>query len=338
MAIVTPLDGSLYSAQDSALALLADGAIRMTLYEAGQAANAEGCAANGAPSPAADASGTLRSGLCETGLWVHVNGSFTSVNDPTAIPGYRANAVGFLAGIDRPVGPAGTRIGVVFGYDQGWLNDGLGGNATQQVGRIGLYGSQPAGALEFDGAIIYGHDWDATNRPTGVGTATASQNGNEVSGGLQASLPLNAGGFAITPAAGVRFNWLSEGAFSDPAPTPLAGAFAVSGASVSFADVVPYARVEAAESFATASGLVVSPYARAGIDYYAGTDNPTVVLAAADGTLFPTSSVRLDRAAAVLGAGLNLGQDNWNLFANYDAHLAGNWNTQEVKVGLRIKF
>jgi hypothetical protein len=90
--------------------------------------------------------------------------------------------------------------------------------------------------------------------------------------------------------------------------------------------------------FVTDTGLLVTPYLRAGFDYYAGANSGAVALTAADGTLFSSGFVRLDRAAAVLGGGLTLDQGNWSMFANYDAHIAGNWNTQEVKLGFRVKF
>lgn len=339
---VAPNDGALFSAKYSSVMRLADQATRLALFEAGQGGGQRSAlpfrfAASDPSVLTTDAAGAARSLVSGTSLWIHANGAFGSVGDPTSAPGYSADAVGFLAGFDRAVTPGGLQLGVAFGYDHGWLGDDLGGAAAAEIGRIGVYGSQPLGPARLEGAVLYSHDWGWTHRQTGVGTATASNTGNGLSGGLQAGVALAVQEFVISPAAGVRFGWLGEGSFAESG-LGLPVGFAVTGSATNFATVVPFVGVGGAREYVSSSGLVVSPYARVGWDYLGGNNNPAVLLAAADGTLFPTGSVPLDRNSAALGAGVNFGRGNWSLFAHYDAHLAGNWRAQEVKLGMRLAF
>ena len=189
----------------------------------------------------------------------------------------------------------------------------------------------------LNGAFLYGHDWTATTRPTGVGNATAQYGGNEVSGGLQASLPVPVSGFTITPVAGLRVASVGAGSFVESTGGTLAG-FGVSGAGATQLSVIPYARVVLSSDFATASGIAVSPYATVGYQYQAGDTQKAVLLTAADGTTFKIGSTSLDRSAASLGAGIAAGQGNWTVFAAYGALVSGNWHAQQVTGGVKVMF
>ncbi len=341
--VVAPLDGSLFSEQLAARTAFADARVN-TLLLGGIGDN--DCTATaitsvpgqpGAPATASAGIAALGRALCGAGGWIRADGTFLGANGSATTPGYHASTAGFLAGIDRPVGDFGLRLGIAVGYDHDWLHDGAGGSGTVDVARFGVYAIQTAGRLLLNGAFLYGHDWTATTRPTGVGAATAQYGGNEVSGGLQASLPLPVSGFTITPVAGFRFASVGAGSFVESTGGPVAG-FGVSGAGTTQLSAIPYARVVLSSDFVTASGIAVSPYATVGYQYQAGDAETPVLLTAADGTTFRAGSSSLDRSAASLGVGLAAGQGNWTVFAGYGALVAGNWTAQQVTGGVKIMF
>jgi outer membrane autotransporter protein len=136
---------------------------------------------------------------------------------------------------------------------------------------------------------------------------------------------------------GVRLASVNGGAFTESGAGAASG-FGVSGASTTQLSVVPYARIVVSRDFALASGVTLSPYAALGYQYQAGTTEQPVLLTASDGTMFNAGSASLDRSAATLGVGVAAGQGNWSVFAAYGALVSGNWQEQEVNVGVRVDF
>ncbi len=341
--VVAPADESIFSEPLAARTMLADSSVD-TLLNGGGATN--DCATAGVPpTPSGPGAATTASSgiaavgrmICNAGGWIHLDGTFLGVNGADGDPSYHASTAGFLAGVDRPVGDAGLRLGIAAGYDHNWLTDGAGGNATTDVARFGAYAIQPAGPVVLTATFLYGHDWSAANRPTGVGTATAQYGGNEFSGGAQADMPIKLGGFTVMPMAGVRVASIGAGSFVEQAGGALAG-FGVSGTGTTQLSVIPYVRFLVSHDFNTSSGMTISPYAVVGYQYQAGDSEQPVLLTAADGTVFNAGSASLDRSAGTLRAGVRLGQGNWSIYAAYGALIAGNWHEQEVSGGLQISF
>lgn len=342
LAVLAPAGAHIFSEQLGSLAGLADSNTAAMLD--GGAAN--DCATAGVPpapsepgAPAKAASGIAAIGrmLCDAGGWIHVDGTFRGVDSGGGNPSYHANTAGFLAGADRPVGDSGLRLGIAAGYDHRWLTDSDGANATADVARFGVYAIQPVGPVVLNAAFLYGRDWETTNRPSGVGTATAQYSGNEFSGGARASLPMSLGEFTGVPMAGVRFASVGTGSFGETGSGALSG-FGLSGAPTTQLSVVPYARFILSRDFIMSSGIRLSPYASAGYQYQAGDAQQAVLLTAADGTAFRIGSTSLDRSAGTLGVGIAAGQGNWSAFASYGALVSGNWQEQEIDVGMRVSF
>jgi autotransporter-associated beta strand protein len=340
--IVPPQNDSIFSEQLSSLTSLADSST-VTLLDGGNAAN--DCTGAGLPptpsesGPAATTSANIAAMarvMCGYGGWVHVDGTFLGVDGSSGYPNYHASTTGFLAGIDRPVGNAGLRLGIAAGYDHRWLSDSAGASATADVVRFGVYAIQPVGRFVLNAALLYGHDWDETKRPTGVSIATAQYGGNEVSGGVRVSLPMKTHDFSVVPMGGVRF--ASVGGMSFAESNGALTAYAVSGAAATQLSVLPYARVVVSHDYLTASGLAVSPYVAFGYQYQAGDQQKPVLLTSADGTMFNAGSASLDRSAGTLGAGMAVGRGAWTFYATYGALLAGNWRAQEISGGLRMSF
>ncbi len=341
--VVAPADASIFSEQLASLTALAD-ASAATLLNGGGSTN--DCATAGVP-PTPSESGaatTASSGIaaigrmiCNAGGWIHADGTFLGTDGGGGYPNYHADTAGFLAGVDRPVGGSGLRVGIAAGYDHRWLTDSAGGSATSDVARFGVYAIQPVGPVVLNAAFLYGHDWDASNRPTGVGTATAQYGGNEFSGGAQASLPLALGEVTVVPMGGVRFASVGTGSFVESASGSAAG-FGVSGAGATQLSVIPYTRFVVSHDFSAASDITISPYAALGYQYQAGSSEKAVLLTASDGTTFSSGSASLDRSAGTLGAGVAVRHGSWMVYAAYGAQVAGNWQSQEISAGLRINF
>ena len=285
--------------------------------------------------------GKLRSGdatpFCRCGGWLQFSDSPMQVDGAGTSPGFNANTVRLLAGFDRPVFDERCRVGVAAGFDQTWLRDGNGGTGNSQVARFAVYGSALLSPFVASAALSYGHDWNTTQRVTGVGSAPESRGGDEISGGMQLSLPIAAGGFTLTPMGGVRFATINEGGFTETGSGTL-GAFVVSGNGNGFTDVVPYARIKAERVFVTDAALTIAVSGQVGYDYQAGTVTPSVLVTSLDGTTFNTAGTRLDRGSAVVGAGVSTGRGNWSVFANYRANIAGNWYSQTALAGFRMMF
>ena len=341
--LVVPAGDSIFSEQLSSLTALADSGVA-TLLNGGGVAN--DCTTAGIPpTPAEPGAATMASTglaaigrmLCGAGGWIHADGTFLDANGSGGYPNYHANTQGFLAGVDRPVGDSGLRLGIAAGYDHRWLTDSAGASAAADVARFGVYAIQPVGPVMLNGAFLYGHDWDTTNRPTSVGTATANYGGNEFSGGVRASLPVAVGGFSVVPMGGVRFASVGGSSFTEGGSGALSG-FGLTGAAATQLSVIPYARVLLGHDFITSGGITVSPYAAAGYQYQAGNTEKPVPLTASDGTTFNVGSASLDRSAGTFGAGVAVRQGNWSVYLAYGASVAGNWSEQEVSGGLRVNF
>ena len=227
--LVEPGDDSIFSAESQQMAEAAQLATGNLLDKAssgaaGAASEAAACKAEAAAMPADNSPGgastasrmtsAVASAFCGAGGWIEATGTSMGVNDPDGVPGYHADTGGFLAGIDKAINTAGTRVGLAAGYDGTWLHDGLGGKATIDTTRFGIYGSQAIGRFTLAADFLYGHADNTTDRITGVGTARSDYSSNIFSGGLQGSTDYVMRGFTLTPAAGIRVASVSARSFS----------------------------------------------------------------------------------------------------------------------------
>jgi uncharacterized protein with beta-barrel porin domain len=348
--VVAPPDGAVFSAQMQALAGSAqqdNGALLDKAVEGAGGGEGASCAAEAPLSPAATSPGgtsssgriasALASAFCGAGGWIEATGSLGHTGASGGAPSYNANTAGFLAGIDKGIGMARTRLGIAVGYDDTTLSDKAGGGGTMGTTRVALYAAQPLGAFTLAGVIGYGNAADSSSRPSGIGDLHENSSVSIFSGGLQAGTTLTLRGFKLAPAAGVRIASVGGAHFAESA-RGLAAAFAVSGRTGPYTSVQPYVLVGASRSFVTASGVQVTPDAQIGYEVEAGTNGAPATMFAADGASFTTPHTSLDRSDALLSAGLSAGKNDWSLFITYTAHVAGNWNTQTGEAGLRVVF
>jgi autotransporter-associated beta strand protein len=331
--VVRPKDNGLFGAQLTTLAGLADDSVRSLIGEAGLAG--AGRNRDCAPGDAAATSGLLDDAPCAAGGWLHVHGGAESTEGL-----YHSSTGGFLAGIDRPVGDHGLTAGVAVGYDQNWLHDWRGGEGGEEVLRLALYASQTIGETRLDAAFYYGHDWAHTDRLAGPTIVRTPHSGEEFGGGEQASVPIALDGLAdgaLRAAAGVRFAIVAANGFAETAPGALA-AFAVTGRATTFSSVLPFAGLEFSHRFVTDSGVAITPEVTAGYQYQAADTGKSLALVAADGTVFASNAIGLDRNSALLDAKFGIGRESWRFFADYSANLSGNWTNQSLMAGFRLIF
>ncbi len=270
----------------------------------------------------------LADGLCGMGGWLQATGS-----DLSADNAYDAHGGGFLAGLDRAVGPG--RVGVAVGYDALNLKDAAGGKAFLGTVRFGLYGGLDTGHIALSAALMDGLVNTSTTRATGAGGAEANGHGNVLSAALQLALPVSARGAVFRPVAGLEITRFSLSGLNEAAA---AQALAVRTGAVSGVYVAPYLRLTVTRGFITAQGLEITPSATLGLIVNATNPGVSVAVTAQDGTGFNAAPLQLSPVAGEAGLGLAIGRGNWRLTARYGATLAGNWHAQSLEGGLLVKF
>jgi hypothetical protein len=340
---VNPLDGSIFAAANQDAAINAEAANDELLGKAnGGADNPAACAAAARAMPDANAprgastasrlTGAVANAFCGAGGWIEATGTAMTVDDA-----YTANDAGFLAGIDKPIDAAGTRLGLAIGYDESWANDNQGGKASAGTVRVGLYVAQPIGAFTLAGDLMYGHAADTSTRPTGLGDAAGSYGADIINGGVQLSTSSALRGIDLTPSAGLKFAVIATGGFAETAPSGLSP-FAVKAQSNSYTSAQPYLNLKLSKTFTTSSLVTITPSVAFGYALEAGNNGKSVNLTSQDGTWFNSGHTNLDASGAKLAAGITAGKNNWALYASYAATIAGNYTAQAGEAGLQINF
>jgi hypothetical protein len=276
-------------------------------------------------------------GFCGAGGWLEASVGASNVNGSGDASTYSTNSGGFLAGVDKVVNPAGTRLGLAVGYDETWLHDDASGKDSIDTTRVGLYGAQPLGRFVLAGDFMLGFANNTATRPTGVGPAHATYSGTDYGGGVQLATQLDYNGLTVRPAAGIRFASADSNGFSESG-AHYVPAFAIKGASSTDTSVQPYVKVGIARGFLTPSAIAITPSASIGYTVEAGDTGKSVTVTSVDGTQFAAAHTRLNSSAAEISLGLAAGKDNWSLYAHYTAYLAGNWTAQIGEAGLQVRF
>jgi outer membrane autotransporter protein len=280
----------------------------------------------------------LASGFCGAGGWIAATGDLFNAGTSEGAAGYNANTGGFLAGIDKSVGEFGPTIGFAIGYDSTSLNErGSSGSASTGVVRLALYGAQQIQRLTLSGVLDYGSANGNVTRAAGIADFKSNDSANIFAGGLQASSAIDLGRITLTPAAGLRFASVSGGHFAEDNGPALA-AYAVHGTGPGYVSTQPYAVLQLGQSLLTASGLDLGTHLRVGYQYEAGETGVRTDPVTEDGTILPSNRNHLAPGAAILGAAISAGKNNWSLYADYAAHVASNWNDQTGEFGVKVTF
>jgi uncharacterized protein with beta-barrel porin domain len=264
--------------------------------------------------------------------WMDVMGDRLAAGGAAA---FAATTGGLQAGADVALG-GGLRLGGAFAYESGHLSQSGAGGANADVERVSLYASQTIGAVGLSAVVSYAGGSERLDRNAGLGLSTARRDVDAFAGAAQASAPFSAGGFTVTPSAGVFVSQVTAGAFAETNLTD--AAFAVTGAAARATTASPFATLGLSQAFTTASGLVVTPDAEIGYRYDAAVGGLGQRLTAADGTAFAAVQAGLARDAATLGASVTFHQNSWTAFLKYRAVVAGGWSDNSVQAGVRIAF
>lgn len=348
-AVVAVPDAALFSAQRQALAEDTQSDNDTLLNQALNGGNGGGAAGACANTGAAAQSGAgnggevgrltaeLANGFCAAGGWVVATGDLFNAGASNGAAGYNANTAGFLAGIDKQVGEAGTRLGFAVGYGSTSLNERGGGSASTGVVRLAFYGAQPIGRVTLSGVIDYGHASGSLSRAADISTFKSHADAGIFGAGLQASTRIELGRLVLTPEAGLRIASVSGGRFGESTSADLAP-YAVSGEAPGYVSTQPYLTLQMDHQYTTESNLAVGTQAKLGWQYEASDTGVYTNTVTDDGTVLASARNHLAPNAAVLGASVTIGRNNWALYASYSAHIAGNWNSQTGAFGVQVKF
>ncbi|WP_268991830.1 autotransporter-associated beta strand repeat-containing protein [Dyella choica] len=328
--VVAPHDASLYTnlMQDAglagrqSLATVIDATLRSTEAACG---NTD-----------ASRSNTVTSG-CDSGLWVQYSGTSDSL---TGSNGLNSSRFGLQGGWDQAVADV-AHLGVEVGFDRSNGSDHNGGNGSIDNVHGGLYAFGNLGPVVLSGAVDQAHSSYHMYRQTGVGRGIASPSGEITSAALQVAWPLTTAQWQITPAAGATYQHQTLDAFGETVPSnsPLASAFAVSGAHATYNTMQPYALVSFSRAF-VARGVSYLPQFEVGYRYDTRNCNtPVVRETAQDGTMFAIPADNLGRGTATLGARITAKAGaSWSLYLNYQGQFAHHLSDNALSVGFAKHF
>ncbi|WP_297366857.1 autotransporter outer membrane beta-barrel domain-containing protein [Acidocella sp.] len=287
-----------------------------------------------APAPgtgtAAGVAAALARGMCLAGGWVQAEGGAMTVDGA-----FSAAGGGFMAGVDRPVGAAGLRLGLAVGYEARALWATGAGSATLGGLRLGTYASLPVGAVRLSGDVMESFTTLQTSRDTGAGPASGRAHGNVTSLGLRARVPLEMGGWGITPALGLDVVDVTMGRLDEMAAQQ---AFAVVVRGSNGVAVMPYGQVALTRRFVLGNGLAVVPSALLGVRGVTGDVGHGLRVSAQDGTMFGAAAPEMSPVAGEAALGVRIGRGAWALSARATAELAGNWHAESLAGGLVVNF
>jgi fibronectin-binding autotransporter adhesin len=238
--------------------------------------------------------------------------------------------------LDREVAPE-VYFGAAAGYIHSDVQEHSTSNGDTNTGRFMVYGGGWAGPSLWTATAGYAHDSISTSRGfAGVGTAQESHGGNEMTVGMQASLPTVVNGATVTPKAGLPFLYLSETVFAETG----ANGLSLSSGARSTNSLQPYLGLSVEQTFMTPEGAKLTPELRLGYSHEVLSNSRALTVATLDGTNFLVQGVNPSKDMLTAGVGLTVrARDDVFLYANYDALVrTGNTAIQTVSAGLRIRF
>ena len=272
--------------------------------------------------------------VASQGGWVRAAGRFATLDGSGGVPGFDTRSGGFLAGFDREFAPhiAG---GVAAGYGFTSLSQQDAENGTVSTPRLALYGSYAPGRVAFDATLGYAHDFIDAKRPLVGVTASSTHDGDEANAALQASTRLDLGAVTVVPSAGLDYVHLAEAGFTESG----APGFDLAVSHRSANSLHPFIAADAAESFATAGGAVITPSADIAYSHETLNAAPSNVASVGGGTFIINGLVPA-RDEVTIGAAIAARMsERLTLAAAYQATLpTGNLFAQTVEAGLRFRF
>jgi outer membrane autotransporter protein len=269
------------------------------------------------------------------GAWIEASGNFADIRAGNGAPGYHAQTGGFLAGLARNITPEAS-LGLAVGYEHFNLSeDDTHASATDDTGRIALYGAYDFGPVTLSAAGGLGYDAFSTTRPLPVGTAKENHSGLEANLGLQLSQTLNLGALQLMPAAGFDYANLQEDSFAESG----ASGADLNGHAHGTSSLQPFIGVAAGQSFGLGNWSV-TPSVHVTWRYEALNTQRSLIVATQDGTLFNINGVSAARDQLDTGASLSASAGpNLQIYGAYDAQIGFGFGLdQSISAGVKYNF
>lgn len=274
--------------------------------------------------------------LHEAGGWFQAFGTLNELDGDASAAGFDAETVGFLAGMDRPLG-GDYFAGFAAGFTHTTLDQGAAGSGRIATPRIAAYGGWETPDLVLGGSAGYAHH--AMNYDRQVGSTGQDAQGrydaHEFSVSVQVSIPRQLDGIALLPRAGLQYIRLFEADYTESG----VGAFGYSAADRAPSSLRPFLAVAASRRIDLENGLTIEPtiefgYSRELLDaapgrsiFFAGNGNSVHALEPSRDIVSLTAAVRLVR------------EGDMDLNALYRAELpVGNAFAQTFQLALTYRF
>jgi autotransporter-associated beta strand protein len=232
--------------------------------------------------------------------WAQIASNTAHARGNDDAPSYKDSHYGFLAGLDKQVGA--WAVGVAGGYSHVDVSEDEASGKIDTV-RIAGYGSRRLGPVDMAATLGAAYDFLQSQRSfAGLGSAKGDTDGQEITAGLQASLPLATGPVTVTPRLGMRYQYFHAASFGETGPTSQN----LDVDSQDLNSLQPYAQVAVGLPFRTGAARPALVEARVGYSYETLDAGRSVAAAAGDGTRFTLPGVSPSRGMLTAGMGLTL--------------------------------
>ena len=270
-----------------------------------------------------------------SGAWASATGSYNRVHG-TDTPFFDDDRYGFLAGVDHRVGD--YTLGSAFGFDHSVINESnTGDSGTIDSVRAAAYASRFVGPVNLAAVVGGGLDVISQKREFGSeGDARGTHNGGNALAGLQASLPMNVGGFTVSPQLGLRYTYFRADDFYEHG----AGGEDLRVGADSQNSLQPYAGVAVGRIFDSASAHPIQMTARLGYARELLSTRRSVDVTSLDGTDFSADGSPMSRnyLSTGLSAGVRLNKAT-TVSVSYDTMInTSRTSSQTGSLNLAYRF
>ncbi len=266
--------------------------------------------------------------------WAQIVSNSVNVRGNDDASSYKDRHYGFLAGLDQQVGA--WTLGVAGGYSHVDVTEDEASGKIDTL-RIAGYGSRRVGAVTLAATVGAAYDFLQTRRSFPVpGKDRGDSDAQEITAGLQASLPLAAGPLTITPRLGLRYQYLHAERFSETGSTSQN----LDVGAQDFNSLQPYAQLVVGLPFNMKSDKPAVVEARVGYAYETLDTNREFRATASDGTGFTLPGVAPSRGMFSAGLGLTMPVSKaMDLTASYDRLFdTGNVSGQTFQLQATYRF
>ncbi|SEJ71479.1 outer membrane autotransporter barrel domain-containing protein [Achromobacter sp. NFACC18-2] len=266
--------------------------------------------------------------------WAQVVSNTAHVRGDDNAPSYKDSHYGFLAGLDQQVGA--WTLGIAGGYSHVDVTEDEASGKIDTL-RIAGYGSRRVGAVNIAATVGAAYDFLKSRRSfAGLGSARGDSAGQEITAGLQASLPLAAGPLTVTPRLGLRYQYFHAEGFGETGPTSQN----LDVDAKDFNSLQPYAQLVVGIPFSMKADKLAVVEARVGYAYETLDTNRGFRATASDGTGFTLPGVAPTRGMFSAGLGMTLPISKaMDLTASYDRLFdTGNVSAQAFQLQATYRF